>query len=102
MNRARALRIALLLLVIAYGALLRFDALTLTYGTVQSPGWLRALQESRGATSVLRPADFQWERWQGRYISDPYTYLNFAREMRSFYAACIVKRQSKINFHVRA
>ena len=87
MNRARSLRIALLLLVIAYGALLRFDALTLTYGTVQSPGWLRALQESRGATSVLRPADFKWERWQGRYISDPYTYLNFAREMRSFYAA---------------
>ncbi|MDQ3487192.1 MAG: glycosyltransferase family 39 protein [Acidobacteriota bacterium] len=87
MNRSRALRTALLLLVIAYGTLLRFDALTLTYGTVQSPGWLRGFQESRGTTSALRPADFKWERWQGRYISDPYTYLIFAREMRSFYAA---------------
>lgn len=86
-DRSRAICIALLLLVIAYGALLRFDALTLTYGAVESPGWLRGLQESRTATSTLRPADFKWERWQGRYISDPYTYLLFAREMRSFYAA---------------
>ena len=87
MDRPRALRLALLLLVVGYGTVLRFDALTLTYGTVSSPGWLRGLQESRGPTSVLRPADFKWERWQGRYISDPYTYLQFAREMRSFYAA---------------
>ncbi|MBA3639753.1 MAG: glycosyltransferase family 39 protein [Acidobacteriota bacterium] len=87
MDRSRLLRLTLLLLVIGYGALLRFDALTLTYGTVQSPAWLRGLQESRGTTTALRPADFTWERWQGRYISDPYTYLIFAREMRSFYAA---------------
>lgn len=86
-DRWRALRLTLLLLVIGYGALLRFDALTLTYGTVQSPGWLRGLQESRGTASTLRPPDFQWDRWQGRYISDPYTYLIFAREKRSFYAA---------------
>lgn len=86
-DRTRALRVTLLALVIGYGALLRFDALTLTYGPVEHPGWLRAVQESRGAESVLRPEGFQWERWQGRYISDPYTYLNYAREMRSFYAA---------------
>ena len=28
-----------------------------------------------------------WARWEGRYISDPYTYLIYAREMTSFYAA---------------
>jgi hypothetical protein len=86
-DRSRALKVALLLIVVGYGTLLRLDALTLTYGSVQSPGWLRALQESRGPDSALRPAGFRWERWQGRYISDPYTYLIVAREMRSFYAA---------------
>jgi hypothetical protein len=74
-------------MVVSYAALLRFDALTLTYGTVERPGWLRALQASRGEESKLRPPSVHWERWQGRYISDPYTYLQYAREMRSFYAA---------------
>ncbi|HVL66525.1 MAG TPA: glycosyltransferase family 39 protein [Vicinamibacterales bacterium] len=83
----RTLRLLLLALVLAYGALLRFDALTLTYGPVERPGWLRTLQQSRGASSFLRPSTFHWERWEGRYISDPYTYLRYGREMRAFYAA---------------
>lgn len=87
MLSGRQLKLALLAVVVAYGALLRFDALTLTYGPVQHPGWLRAVQETRGPESVLRPDPFRWDRWEGRYISDPYTYLRYAREMRSFYAA---------------
>jgi hypothetical protein len=77
----------LLSLVVVYGALLRFDALTLTYGPVAHPGWLRALQQTRSAESVLRPDSFQWNRFEGRYISDPYTYLQYARGMEHFYAA---------------
>src|SRR5215207_6908204 len=77
----------LLGVVVAYGTLLRFDALTHTHGAVERPGWLRALQQSRIGESALRPAGFRWDRREGRYISDPYTYLRYAREMRSFYAA---------------
>ena len=76
-----------MIIVVLYGALLRFDALTLTYGPVERPGWLRAVQDSRSDKSVLRLDSFRWAPHVGRYISDPYTYLRYAREMRSFYAA---------------
>ena len=87
MPTRRGARIALLAIVVAYGTLLRLDALTLTYGVVERPSWLRSLQSSRGPESVIRPSGFRWQRWEGRYISDPFTYLKYAREMRSFYAA---------------
>lgn len=87
MPTRRGARIGLLALVVAYGALLRLDALTLTYGVVERPSWLRSLQSSRGPESVVRPSGFRWQRSEGRYISDPVTYLKYAREMRSFYAA---------------
>ncbi|MFO7695170.1 MAG: glycosyltransferase family 39 protein [Vicinamibacterales bacterium] len=83
----RAVFIALPVLVVLYGAALRFDALTLTRGAVAGPPWLRALQESRGPSSAIRPDGVTWTPVTGRYISDPYTYLRYAREMRSFYAA---------------
>lgn len=79
--------VAAVALVVAYGALLRFDAIALKYGPVREPGWLRALQESRAPDSILRPAGVTWSPVTGRYISDPYTYLIFAREMRQFYEA---------------
>ena len=87
MPTRRGARIALLAIVVAYGTLLRLDALTLTYGVVERPSWLRSLQSSRAPESVIRPSGFRWQRWEGRYISDPFTYLKYAREMRSFYAA---------------
>lgn len=87
----RVVAIGLVVLVVIYGAILRFDALTLRFGTVERPAWLHALQQSRGPTSVIRPAALTWTPVtpvNGRlYISDPYTYLKYAREMRSFYAA---------------
>lgn len=93
----RVLAVALPVLVVGYAAVLRFDALTTSYGPVSSPGWLHTLQEhSARPLEALRPADVRWDpvpTYPHRdgppthYISDPYTYLKFAREMRWFYAA---------------
>ena len=92
----RALTAALLIAIVAYGALLRFDALTLKYGPVRAPSWLRSLQQTRAPGSVLRPREVTWDpvptypHRDGpptQYLSDPYTYLQYAREMSSFYAA---------------
>jgi hypothetical protein len=88
---------ALPALVIAIAAILRLDAITQTYGPVSAPRLLRAVQEGvhRPAARLL-PASIAWEPapdWPHRdgpptkYGSDPYTYLRFAREMTSFYAA---------------
>jgi 4-amino-4-deoxy-L-arabinose transferase-like glycosyltransferase len=84
-------------LVIGYAAVLRFDAITHKYGTVESPRWLHALQvRSHGPLGALRPASLSWEPVTTSphrdgpptyYTSDPYTYLQYARQMRSFYAA---------------
>ena len=79
-----------------YTALLRLDALTQMYGPVRSPGWLQTLQQSRLGESALRPRGMTWapvplyphaDGPPTKYRSDPYTYLKYAREMRSFYAA---------------
>jgi 4-amino-4-deoxy-L-arabinose transferase-like glycosyltransferase len=83
----RAATMTALALVMLYGAFLRFDAITLKYGPVSSPAWLHDLQASRARDSVLRPRSMTWDRVEGRYISDPYTYLIHAREMRHFYGA---------------
>lgn len=77
----------LAVLVVLYAAVLRFDAVTLMHGPVDAPQWLQSLQSSRPAVSALRPPTMTWQRWEGRYISDPYTYLQYAREPRGFYDA---------------
>ena len=93
----RVAALALPLVAITLAAALRLDAITQTYGPVERPVWLRALQvASNSALDRLRPAHIRWERtgtYPHRdgpptpYFSDPYTYLIFAREMRSFYGA---------------
>jgi hypothetical protein len=87
----------LVTLVVVYGATLRLEAITRTYGPVDSPRWLHILQErSIGALRRLTPAGLTWSPESDyahlnapptKYSSDPYTYLQYAREMRSFYAA---------------
>ena len=62
MAHGRRVALALAALVMAYGALLRFDAVTLSYGPVDRPAWLHALQQSRLATAALRPAALTWSR----------------------------------------
>ena len=86
-TRRRILTAVALAAVVGYGALLRLDAITMKYGAVSSPRWLRTLQESRHGDSALRPSTLTWPRREGRYISDPYTYLMYARSMPHFYAA---------------
>ena len=87
---------AVTVLVVIYGAFLRLDAITLRYGPVSRPSWLRTLQQTRGSASLLRPAGVTWtavptyphrDGPPTHYVSDPYAYLQYAREMRSFYAA---------------
>jgi hypothetical protein len=83
--------------ILTHGALLRLDAITGHYGVVPSPGWLAALQTRQFAgPERIRPASITWEPEQlyphkdgppTLYRSDPYTYLDAARKMTSFYAA---------------
>ena len=92
----RVLAVALPVIAVMYGAALRFDSVTLKYGPVERPGWLRVLQDSRGPQSLGRPDAVNWtpvgvyphrDGPPSRYRSDPYTYLQYAREMGSFYDA---------------
>ena len=86
-----------LTLILAHGALLRLDAITGQYGVVSPPAWLAALQARQVAgPERIRPASITWEpeplypHADGPptlYRSDPYTYLEAARSMTSFYAA---------------
>jgi hypothetical protein len=93
----RLLRLSLLGLILAWAAILRLDAITQRFGPVGHPAWLRAVQiHTTAPASRLRPAAFAWPRerlWPHRdgpptlYQGDPHTYLRYAREMTSFYAA---------------
>jgi hypothetical protein len=60
------------------------------------PHWLHHLEVAMSGPPALRPVSMTWERElryphkdavPSQYRSDPYTYLQYAREMRSFYAA---------------
>lgn len=93
----RSLAWSALAVILAHGALLRLDAITGQYGPVSSPRWLAAVQTREFADPErIRPASIRWEREQPYphrdgpptlYRSDPYTYLDAARKMTSFYAA---------------
>jgi len=93
---ARSVRLAAVLVAVVYGALLRLDAISQRFAPVAAPHWLHRLELSRNGPSRLRPGAMAWpaERTYlhkdgapSQYSSDPYTYLQYAREMRSFYAA---------------
>ena len=94
---ARSLSWAALAVILTHGALLRLDAITGQYGVVASPGWLAVLQTRQLAgPERIRPESITWEpeplypHKDGPptlYRSDPYTYLDAARAMTSFYAA---------------
>lgn len=92
----RGLIVVGLAVIVGHASLLRLDALTQKYGPVESPSWLRVVQESRLRLSAFRPAGMTWpavplyphaDGPPTRYQSDPYTYLKYAREMDAFYAA---------------
>ena len=86
-----------LVIVFVLATLLRLDALTGRFGQVSQPAWLQALQSgSQALVGVLSLPVADWEpepeypHREGpptHYRSDPYTYLQRAREMSSFYGA---------------
>ena len=96
-ERRRLVAALLLSCIVGYGALLRLSAITEIYGPVSQPRWLQSLQERTVTTlRFVRPNAVRWEAVPTyphrdgpptKYRSDPYTYLQFARQMPSFSAA---------------
>lgn len=88
-DRMRALAAAAALLITAYGALLRVDALVQKFGTLDHPRWASALTHGAAAIAPgVRPFPGGWPRESRPYEGgDPLNYLRFAREMQSFYQA---------------
>jgi hypothetical protein len=90
----RALAIVGVTAIAIFGAALRLDAITGSYGVVTSPAWLAAIQTSaHGPLRALQPAGIAWPAVplyphpngpDTHYRSDPYTYLEYARTMRHF------------------
>lgn len=87
----RFLPLAVALVITAYGAVLRLDALVERYGAVAHPGWARfATHVLAPAGAAVRPFALGWPRLDSPYVGgDPVNYLKYAREMRGFYQAHI-------------
>jgi hypothetical protein len=85
-SRQALLAIAVLLIT-AYGGLLRLDAFVGKYGTLDHPAWARVMTHDVAPLArYVRPASVAWGREDRPYIGgDPITYLEFARDMKSFY-----------------
>lgn len=93
----RTLSYGLLVILFVVATVLRLDALTGRFGHVTRPAWLQLLQSgSQTLVGVLDPAVANWapepeyphrDGPPTHYRSDPYTYLQRAREMSSFYEA---------------
>ena len=75
------------LLITLYGALLRLDAFTGKYGTLDRPAWARVVTHDVAPLARhLRPSAVGWQREPRPYVGgDPIAYLKYAREMTSFY-----------------
>jgi 4-amino-4-deoxy-L-arabinose transferase-like glycosyltransferase len=74
-------------LITCYGALLRLDAFTQKYGTLDHPAWARVMtRDVAPVAGHLRPAHVRFARELRPYVGgDPISYLQYAREMASFY-----------------
>ncbi len=75
------------LLITLYGGLLRLDAFTGKYGTLDRPGWARFMTHQVAPLARdIRPSRVAWTREQQPYVGgDPINYIAFAREMTHFY-----------------
>jgi len=82
-----ALPVVLALLITAYGGVLRLNVITSRYGPIQRPAWARVLAERVAPLARhMEPGIYAWAPDATPYVGgDPITYLQFAREMRSFY-----------------
>jgi hypothetical protein len=74
-------------LIALYGGLLRLDAFTGMYGTLDRPAWARIMTHDVAPVARhLRPSTVTWGRVARPYVGgDPITYLEYARAMTSFY-----------------
>jgi hypothetical protein len=79
--------LAAALLITAFGALLRLDAFTQKFGTLERPAWARAVTHAAPPLAArVRPDGFVWRPEPRPYVGgDPITYLLYAREMTTFY-----------------
>jgi hypothetical protein len=78
----------LLICILFYAAVLRFDALFKSYGPYEEPRWLAAMQAPVSTAASAITPDWSWRKDATPYAGgDPINYLKFAREMRNFYAA---------------
>jgi dolichyl-phosphate-mannose-protein mannosyltransferase len=84
-----AASVLLAIVITAYGGILRLNALSSQYGTVERPGWARWFtQDVAPIGRHLEPKAYNWPRVATPYVGgDPINYLRYAREMRSFYQA---------------
>jgi hypothetical protein len=75
------------LLITLYGGLLRLDAFTGKYGTLDRPGWARFMTHDVAPLArKIRPSHVVWDRQPRPYAGgDPINYLAFARAMTHFY-----------------
>ena len=74
-------------LITLYGGLLRLDAFTGRYGTLDRPGWARVMTHDVAPLARhLRPSTVAWGRVAHPYVGgDPIAYLDYARAMTTFY-----------------
>ena len=79
--------LAAAVLITCYGALLRLDAFTQKYGTFDHPAWARVMTRDVAPTARhLRPAGIGFGVERNPYVGgDPISYLQYGREMTSFY-----------------
>ncbi len=77
------------LLIVGFAAALRLEAVLTRYGPFDRPAWLHEVQaHGYDALRALRPDRFSFGRIEQPYVGgDPINYIQFGREMTSFYAA---------------
>src|SRR6187200_751994 len=77
----------LAVLITIYGGLLRLDSYVGKYGPLNHPTWARiATTRIAPLVSTMRPSRVHWYPEARPYVGgDPITYIEYGREMRSFY-----------------
>ena len=78
---------ALAVVITLYGGLLRLDSFVGKYGTLDHPAWARiATRNIAPLVPAIRPQSVHWTHEPNPYVGgDPITYIQYGREMESFY-----------------
>ena len=78
---------ALAVVITLYGGLLRLDSFVGKYGAIDHPSWARiATRNIAPLVPAIRPQSVHWTHEPNPYVGgDPITYIQYGREMQSFY-----------------